>query len=454
MAHPNPTTLTDLATTTHGEVIPLGDPRYNSARTQILTGFNRHPAVIVQPHDNNDVAAAIAFARNTGRTAAVRSGGHSLAGFGAADDAVVVDLRLMKGIDIDPERRTAGAQTGLTAKEYTVATGEHGLVTGFGDTGTVGIGGVTLGGGIGFLARKFGMTIDDVLAAEVVTADGEVLQVDQNQHPDLFWALRGGGGNFGVVTRICYRLHELPMVYGGMLALPAEASTLLRWVEAAESASEDLSAILNLVPAEMLGPMLPEGQHGPVLVALLCFSGPVSDGAAAVEPFRIGEPLAEMLAEMPMSGIFFDQDEEPPLVQMQTIFRDSISLADIEMVLAQTAHAPGVASMLQLRVLGGAMSRVPADATAFAHRDGKLMVTVGDFYATGAQTRESTAWVQEVIGRFGGTDHPAYVSFLSDTSATAIRQAYPPQTYTRLQQVKRTYDPTNLFRHNHNIEPA
>ena len=218
-----------LRGTIRGTVIGPDDEGYDAARQVAPGDIDRHPALIVQVADAGDVATVIGLARETGLELAVRSGGHSNAGHGVTEGGIVIDLRGMKGLRIDPDSRTVWAETGLTTLEVTAATAEHGLVVGFGDTGTVGIGGITLGGGVGYLARKHGLTIDSLLAAELVTADGELLMVDDDHHADLFWAIRGGGGNFGVATRFKYQLHPLGGFVGGFLFLPASVIRAVRW---------------------------------------------------------------------------------------------------------------------------------------------------------------------------------------------------------------------------------
>ncbi|HEX9615519.1 MAG TPA: FAD-binding oxidoreductase, partial [Bacteroidota bacterium] len=211
-----------------GRIIGPEDLEYHSAREVFYRWIDRRPAAIVRVADSSDIARVVSYARDHGLRLAVRSGGHSVAGHSMLDAGIVIDLTEMRGIEIDASKRTAWAETGLTAGQYTVATGAHGLATGFGDSGTVGIGGLTLGGGVGFLVRKHGMTIDDLLAADVITADGSVLRVDADSHPDLFWALRGGGGNFGVAARFKFRLHPVDQVVGGVLMLPATAEIIRR----------------------------------------------------------------------------------------------------------------------------------------------------------------------------------------------------------------------------------
>lgn len=250
-----------LRSTFSGRVTAPGDPDYDKARTVFYGGIDRHPAVIVRVKDADDVARVIAVARETGLELAIRSGGHSVVGHCATDGGIVLDLSDMRDLQIDLENRTAWAETGLTAGEYTSAVGAHGLATGFGDTGSVGIGGLTLGGGVGYLVRKYGLTVDDLLAAEVVTADGELLHVDADSDPDLFWAIRGGGGNFGVATRFKFRLHEVSSVYGGMLFLPATPDVIASFIALAETAPDELSTIANVMPAPPM-PFLPVEYHG------------------------------------------------------------------------------------------------------------------------------------------------------------------------------------------------
>jgi FAD/FMN-containing dehydrogenase len=220
------TSFDELRTGVKGRVIVPEDPEYDEARTVFYGGFDRRPAAIVRVANADDVTRVVTLARENGLELAVRSGGHSVAGHSVTEGGIVLDLADMNELRIDPEARTASAETGLTAGEYTTKAGAHGLVTGFGDTASVGIGGITLGGGVGFLVRKHGLTIDDLLDAELVTAGGEQLLVDEGSHPDLFWAIRGGGGNFGVATKFRFRLHQLPAIVGGMLLLPATADVV------------------------------------------------------------------------------------------------------------------------------------------------------------------------------------------------------------------------------------
>jgi FAD/FMN-containing dehydrogenase len=240
-----------------GRVIAPDDAAYDEARRVFYGGIDKRPAVIVRVANESDVSRVISFARETGLELAVRSGGHSVPGHSVSEGGIVLDLSDMRALDIDVEGRTAWAEPGLTAGEYSTVAGAHGLATGFGDSGSVGIGGITLGGGVGFLVRKHGLTIDDLLAADLVTAGGQLLRVDAETHPDLFWAIRGGGGNFGVATRFQLRLHEVGTIVGGMLILPATPDTIASFIAEADAAPEDLSTIANVMPAPPM-PFVPE----------------------------------------------------------------------------------------------------------------------------------------------------------------------------------------------------
>src|SRR3954454_22695263 len=297
--------LSDLRAELNGNVIAPEDPGYDDARGVFFTGFDRRPAVIVRAADASDVSRVVQLGRETGAELAVRSGGHSRAGHGTSEGGIVLDLSEMNSVEVDAEGHTAWAQPGVKAVGYTNATGRHGLVTGLGDAPTVGVGGITLSGGVGFLVRKNGLTIDDLLGAEVVTADGELLQVDEENHPDLFWALRGGGGNFGVATRLRFRLHEIDAVAGGMLVLPASVEVITGLVAAAEAAPEELSIIANVVNAPSL-PFVPPEQHGkPIVMVQLVYAGEADAGERALAPIRsLAAPLADMVRPMRYAEIY------------------------------------------------------------------------------------------------------------------------------------------------------
>jgi hypothetical protein len=439
-----------------GRVIAPDDAGYDEARTVFYGGIDRRPPVIIRAADATEVSRVVSLARETELELAVRSGGHSTAGHSVVDGGIVLDLRDMRTLDIDAERRTAWAQTGMTTGDYTTAAGAHGLATGFGDTGSVGIGGITLSGGVGYLVRKHGLTIDDLLAAEVVTADGQLLRVDAETHPDLFWAIRGGGGNFGVATRFQFRLHEVDTIVGGMLMLPATPDVIASFIAEAEAAPEELSTIANVMPAPPM-PFVPTERHGElVIMALMAHAGAAEAGQRAVAPFRaLATPIADMVKPMPYPEIYPPEDEEyHPTAVGRTMFVDTIDGDVAETVFEYLRASDATMRVAQLRVLGGAMARVPDEATAFAHRGSRIMVNVAAFYEGPEDRGVREAWVGDFAGALQQGDTGAYVGFLGDEGEARIREAYPGSTWDRLAAVKARYDPTNLFRLNQNIHPA
>ncbi len=448
--------MPDLQAALSGTLIGPDSPEYDAARTVMTGGIDRRPLVIVRPANADDVAHVVALASVTGLPLAVRSGGHSLAGHSVVDDGIVLDLRDMKGLDIDVRGRTAWADAGLTAAEYTTATAAHGLATGFGDTGSVGIGGITLGGGIGYLVRKHGLTIDSLLAADIVTADGHLRRVDAEHHPDLFWAIRGGGGNFGVATRFQFRLHPVETIVGGMLILPATAQTIAGFIAAAEAAPEELSTIANIMPCPPM-PFVPEEHHGKLVnMALLAYSGDPDSGERAVAPFRaLATPIVDLLKTQPYIALFPPEDDSyHPMAATRTMFVDRIDREAADTVMDYMGASDAPMRVAQLRVLGGAMARVPADATAFAHRLGKIMVYLVALYDDPAGKAARLAWSAEFAAALHQGNNAAYVNFLGDEGEARVRAAYPGATWDRLSEIKRRYDPGNLFRLNQNVPPA
>ena len=440
-----------------GQLIRPEDDGYDEARTVFYGGFDRRPALIVRVKDATDISHVIALARESGLELAIKSGGHSVAGHSTIDGGIVLDITEMKNLELDVEGRTAWAQTGLTAGEYTAAAGAHGLATGFGDTGSVGIGGITLGGGVGYLVRKHGLTIDDLLAAEVVTADGELLRADAKSHPDLFWAIRGGGGNFGVATRFQFRLHEVDEIVGGMLILPATPEVIASFVTEAEAAPEELSTIANVMTAPPM-PFLPAEVHGQlVIMAMLVYAGEeVEAGRRAVAPFRaLAEPIVDMLKPMPYQEIYPpEEDDFHPTAVARTMFINTIDRDVSQTILEHLRASEAPMRAAQIRVLGGAMARVPAEATAFAHRSSRIMVNVAAFYEGTQERPAREAWVSRFAAALRQGEGGAYVGFLGEEGEERVREAYPESTWDRLAEIKRRYDSTNLFRLNQNIPPA
>jgi FAD/FMN-containing dehydrogenase len=444
--------IADLRTGVRGRVIAPGDEQYDEARTAFLGGIDRRPAVIIQVADADDVAKVVALASETGLELAIRSGGHSV--FAVSDGGIVIDLSELKSFEIDVDERTTWAGTGLTAAEYTVLAAAYGLATGFGDTGSVGTGGITLGGGVGYLTRKYGMTIDNLLAAEIVTANAELLQVDAETHPDLFWAIRGGGGNFGVVTRFKFRLHKVDEIVGGMMILPATAAVIAGFIAEAEAAPDELSTIANVMLAPPM-PFLEEEHHGrPIIMALMAWAGGVEAGELIMDRFRaLATPIVDMVKAMPYPEIYPPDDEEyHPIAAGRTMFIDAVDEQVAGSILDYLATSSAMMKVAQLRVLGGAMSRVPVDATAFAHRNSPILVNVAAIYGDPDEASIHEPWVAGFASKLAGNDSGAYVGFL-DEGQGSIHRAYPGPTLDRLKAVKRRYDPANLFHFNQNVSP-
>ncbi len=452
----NPSSIDELRERLSGDVVTPEDDRYDELRVVMAGDVDDRPAVIARPRDPGDVAAVIAYASESGLELAVRCGGHSGPGYGTTEGGVVIDLREMKDLEIDAERRIAHAAGGLTAIEVTTAAAEHGLAVGFGDTGSVGIGGITLGGGIGYLVRKHGLTVDSLLGAEIVTADGSVLQVDAESHPDLFWAIRGGGGNFGVVTRFTYALHPVEQIVGGFLVLPATPETITGFMQLSADAPDELSTIANVMGCPPL-PFVDEEHHGSlVLFAMLCHAGDAEAGEAAMAPFRaLAEPLADLVKPMPYPEMFPPEEGEyRPIAVGRTMFLDHVDEGMAATMLEHLAASDSSMKAIQLRALGGAMARVPADATAFAHRAAPIMGIVVSFVDGPDDRPRREQWAADFAAAIDQGLPGAYVNFVEEDSEAGARSAYPGATWDRLRGIKGRYDPTNLFHRNQNVPPA
>jgi hypothetical protein len=460
--HPRPdlddaSVLDAFAAELHGSVVLPGTPDYEEARLVHHANADRRPAVIVRSADASDVVRTVRFARETGRRLSVRGGGHSLAGYGTNNGGIVLDLSPMKALHIDVDRRLAWAQPGLTAGEYTNAAAAHGLATPFGDTGSVGISGLTLGGGIGWLVRKYGLAIDALQAVEIVTADGRQVVASETSHPDLFWAIRGGGGNFGIVTRFQYKLYPVGQILGGALFMPATKEVLRALVPVASSAPEELTTISFLMGLPPL-PFIPAERVGELSLAVMfVWSGDPAEGQAAIQPFReVATPIADVAMPMPYPGIyeFTKEGERRALAVHRSRFLDGLADDAVDAILEAAQHRTSPFTMIQLRVLGGAMSRVAADATAFAHRDAPVMfISIAPFEDPSSEPVHR-AWTESLFEALEPHDAGVYSNFLEAEGEDRIRAAYPGGTYERLADIKRRYDPSNLFDQNQNIRPA
>ena len=451
--------LAELRGRIRGRVVSPFDDDYDQQRA-VFYNLARHPAAVVLAADADDVARTVTIARDTGLALAVRSGGHSMVGHGSVDDGIVLDVSGLDEITIDVDGRTAWVGAGVSAGAFTERAAEHGLGVGFGDAGSVGITGITLGGGVGYLSRAYGLTIDSLLAADVVTADGELVRADADSHPDLFWALRGGGGNFGVVTRLRFRLNDVSSTYGGMLVLPATPEVVDGFVAAAHDAPEELSTIANVMTAPP-APFVPPELVGQLIVfSTIVHLGPHEAGEQAMAPFRaLATPLMDQLGPMAYPSVYPPEppggEEFHPTADGRTLFRDDFSRAEADFVVDHVRAGTAAMNAVQLRVLGGAVSRVPDDATAYAHRAHPLMVNVAVMAEDPAALAQHRPWLDagKAALHQDGVDG-AYVNFLAAEGPELVRAAYPGATWDRLRAIKRRYDPTNLFRVNHNIPPA
>jgi len=442
-----------LSSALRGRLINPTHAEYGALRLGATANGDCRPAAIIRVANAADVAAVLNFAQATDLEVAVRSGGHG--SFGTTG-GLLIDLRDLNKIDIDATARTAWCGTGLTAGEVTRAVEKHGLIVGFGDSASVGIGGLTLGGGIGYMARRDGLTIDSLLAAEIVTASGEILIVDADHHPDLFWALRGGGGNFGVVTRLKYRLHALPEFTGGPLVLPATAEVLAGFAAAATAAPDELTTIALVMPCPPM-PFLPPELHGRiVLIGMMAFAGPADRAQSALAPFReLARPYADLVRPGPYSSMYLPEDPGMrPQVTLRSRFTKAFGVREAADMLARIAACDAPMKIGQFRVLGGAFGRVAGSATAFAHRTEPVMVTYIAMHGGGEHGAMVEAWATAAIDALGTAGDACYVNFLDNDGAGRRQAAYPGATWERLRAVKRHYDPENLFRLNQNVPPA
>lgn len=432
---------------------------FDAAHQILLGGVDAVPGAVVRPSDTEGVVRAVRFAADHGLELAVRSGGHSALGRGREDGALVLDVRGLDAVRVDRAARTATAGGGVTAGVYTTATSEHGLVTPFGDTGTVGVAGITLGGGVGFLSRRLGMTIDSLRAAEVVTADGQVRVASAESHPDLYWGLRGGGGNLGVVTELTFDTYELGTVVGGPLVLPATPASVAGVISTLRAAPRELAAIVMVMVAPPM-PFLPEEVHGRLIAMVnLCWSGDVDDAEAAVAPLRaLGEQaggvIADMVAPGPYPGLLVGPEGPPMAMRNRSFFTDDLDEPAAADLLAALESSTAMMRAVQLRVLGGAVADVPVDATAFAHRDAAITGVVAAAERTSVEVAEHADWMSGLADRLRAGRSGAYANFVPDGDPARLADVYPGDTGRRLAAVKRTYDPHNLFRGNLNVEPA
>ena len=452
-------TIDQLREQVHGAVIAPDDEGYQEARKVYNAMIERRPAVVVRCANTGDVIAAVNFARDHQLDLAVRGGGHSVPGFGTCDDGVVIDLSGMRGVHVDPASRTARAEGGATWGDFNAATYAFGLATTGGIISTTGVGGLTLGGGIGYLTRGYGLSCDNLVSADVVTADGRFLVASEDENDDLFWALRGGGGNFGVVTSFEFRLHPVKDIYGGpMFYELSDTGDLLRFYrEFIADAPEELGAFPAFQIAPPL-PFIPENRHGDTFVAIVaCWAGPLEQGPQALKPFHDLAPVvAEFVGPMPYPALNSAFDALlPPGLQHYWKANFVTELTD-EAIQAHVEHGPkvpAVSSTMHIYPINGACHRVAPDATAFAYRDANFATVIAGMWPDPAQNEANIRWVRDYYDATAPhSEEGGYINFMADDDQGRIRANYR-DNYQRLVDVKRRYDPDNLFHLNQNIRP-
>ena len=445
-----------------GRLLRPGDEGYDEARRVWNGQVDRHPALIAQCSGGADVVAAVRFARERDLLVAVRGGGHAVAGHAVCDDGLVIDLSRMTGTRVDPLASTIRVQGGCLNAHLDRESQAHGLATTSGIVSHTGVAGLTLGGGIGHLMRKFGLSIDNLVSCDVVTADGDTVVASDEQNPDLFWALRGGGGNFGVVTSFQFRLHPVgPSVLAGMVAWPMdEGPGVLRLLrELASEAPDELGIIGNLRLAPAL-PVFPESLHGKPIVALLvCWAGAIDEGEAVLRQIReLGTPAVDVVAPRPY--VAYQKMIDAALPHGRHYYWKSHKLPPltddlIDVVLEHASAITSPFSTVPLFTLGGAVAREPDDATAFANRGAAHDVNIlAAWLPEEPEPDRHVQWVRNFFDALGPYSQGVYVNFTSDDTADRFREkAYGPRKWARLVALKSKYDPTNFFRLNANIPP-
>jgi FAD/FMN-containing dehydrogenase len=452
----------ELAAVIRGDLTRPGDPGYNQARAVYNAMIDKHPQAIIRVRDTADIIACVRFARARDIPVAVRGGGHNAAGLGVGDDALVIDLSMLRSTTVSPDRREVRADAGCTWGDVDHATVAFGLATPSGFLSSTGVAGLTLGGGIGYLSRRFGLTLDNLLAADVVLADGTFVTASQDSHPDLFWALRGGGGNFGVVTSFTYRCHPIgehgTIIGGPVLYDLADTADVMRWYrDLLPSLPEELSGwigLLTIPPA----PPFPQDLWGRKACGIVwCYTGPHARADEILEPARtFGSPLLDGLQPMPFTVLQSAFDALYPAGLQwywKTDFFRQISDAAIDVHTKYGAQLPTGHSTMHLYPVDGAASRVAADATAFPYRDGGWAGVIVGVDPDPANAGLITGWAQD----YWRDLHPTaagggYVNFLMDEGHDRVRDSYRGN-YERLARIKGRYDPDNTFRINQNIQP-
>ena len=462
-----PTTSSDLSQfkgNLHGQLITSHDGDYEEARTVWNGMIDKRPELIVRCTDESDVINAVNFARANHLLTAIRGGGHNVAGFGTCDGGMVIDLSPMKDIAVDAASRTARAEAGLTWGEFDKATQVRGLATTGGLVSSTGIAGFTLGGGFGWLVRKHGLTVDNLLSVEMVLADGRSVTASPNENADLFWGVRGGGGNFGIVTSFAFRLHPVgPMVFGGAIFHPAaKAKDLLRFYRGwTQMLPDELSTMVAFLTAQPES-FVPKKLVGtPMIAVALCHAGAVEAGEKLVKPLREFAPAAiDLLGPLPylaLQGIFNPSAPKGIHAYWRTQYLRDLDDPTIDALIDRTSAMKSLSpfSAVHIHHWEGAIKRAGADQTAFGHRSARYVLNILGLWTAGKDAGEHITWVRTFSDALQTrSTGQVYLNFLGDEGADGVKAAYDAQTFERLRKLKAKFDPSNFFRLNQNISPA
>src|SRR5579884_669835 len=448
-----------LRSTLKGEVIVSSDRGYDEARKVWNGMIDRHPSAVLRCTNTNDIITALRFARERGVSVAVRGGGHNVAGFGTCDYGIVIDLSRMKRIEVDPKAKLVRAQPGLTWGDFDRATQEHGLATTGGLVSTTGIAGFTLGGGIGWLVRQHGLTIDNLVSVEMVTADGSVVRASDTENPELLWGVKGGGGNFGIITSFEYRLHAVgPLVYGGAFFFPVDrAEEVLRtYSSIAHGFPDELTTLVAFLTAPP-APFIPQPIQGTKMIAIaLCYNGPAETGAEVVSPLRMLKPSVDLVGPIPYLELQKMFDAGSPFgirAYWKTSYLKELSDGAIRTLVSHASKMVSPLSQLHIHHLGGAVSRTSGGG-CFAHRDTPFVLNFVGEWVSPAEDASNITWVRDAWeGMKPYSTGTPYVNFLGSEGGDQVRAAYG-ENYARLAELKRKYDPENFFKINQNIKPS
>jgi FAD/FMN-containing dehydrogenase len=451
-------TINNLRKNVKGNVITPDDPRYNEVRQIWNAMIDRKPAVIVQCAAVDDIVYAVMFAKENDLEISIRGGGHNIAGSAVCDNGVMIDLSTMTNVRVDAQKKRAYVEPGATLADFDQAAQIHGLATPVGINSTTGIAGLTLGGGFGWLTRKYGMTIDNLVSANIITADGKKVRTSETENPDLFWAIRGGGGNFGIVTEFEFALHAVgPEILAGLIVFPFHQAkqVLTQYRKFIESAPEELNVWLILRKAPPL-PFLPEAVHGKEVVVLAIFyAGDIAEGEKLIEPLRhFGDACGEHVGAQPYTA--WQQAFDPLLTRGARNYWKSHNFTELsdgalDATIDFASKLPSPQCEIFIGCIAGAANRVPVDATAYRHRDAKFVMNVHGRWDDAADDQRCITWAREFFQASAPyASAGAYVNFMTAEEGDRVVAAYG-SNYTELVKIKRQYDPDNIFHLNQNI---